>query len=238
MRKSSGLPKPPTIPPGARRRNSRVYVPLEQNESELHDTVRAHPGNPQDIFRPVEQEIRAAWPEILVTGARTGREIVEQRPVSAANGGGAAERLRDCWPSRWRVFGLSREPGVFRQSVERGKSSCVSRQALPESTVLAVIIETRVCRWSWRARAPTRFRDLAGRGRLLSQVLYGVAPSRSRRRCGVGSALVLWHCAIVAARAGSPGQWVLLIHRQRCARRDDPILWMVTLLSRRSALRP
>ena len=54
-----------------------VYVPLEQSYADGMTLYVRSVGDPKDILRPVEREVRAAGPQILVSGTRTGRELVD-----------------------------------------------------------------------------------------------------------------------------------------------------------------
>ena len=54
-----------------------VYVPLEQHYSDGMVLYVRSKGNPTEIMMPVEHEVRAVGPQILVSGERTGGEIVE-----------------------------------------------------------------------------------------------------------------------------------------------------------------
>src|SRR5579872_5335801 len=52
-----------------------IYVPLEQNYSDGMTLYVRSKGDPKQILIPVEREVRAAGPQILVSGVRTGREL-------------------------------------------------------------------------------------------------------------------------------------------------------------------
>jgi predicted permease len=54
-----------------------VYVPLAQNYSEAMVLYVRSKADPREILVPVERELRAAGPQILVFGIRTGNEIVD-----------------------------------------------------------------------------------------------------------------------------------------------------------------
>jgi len=54
-----------------------VYVPLAQNYSEAMVLYVRSKGDPREILVPVEREVRAAGPQILIFGVRTGTEIVD-----------------------------------------------------------------------------------------------------------------------------------------------------------------
>ena len=53
-----------------------VYVPLEQSYSDAMTLYVRSKGDPKDVLMPVEREMRAVGPQILVSGSRTGRELV------------------------------------------------------------------------------------------------------------------------------------------------------------------
>ena len=54
-----------------------VYVPLEQNISGSMILYVRSQGDPQQILTPVQRELQAAGPQILIGGLRTGREIID-----------------------------------------------------------------------------------------------------------------------------------------------------------------
>jgi hypothetical protein len=54
-----------------------VYVPLEQSPSPAMTLyVRSH-GNPDTLVATVQREIRAAGPRVLMSGVRTGRQVID-----------------------------------------------------------------------------------------------------------------------------------------------------------------
>ena len=53
-----------------------VYVPMEQNYSDGMTLYVRSKGNPSDVLVAVERELTAAGPRVLVSGVRTGSEIV------------------------------------------------------------------------------------------------------------------------------------------------------------------
>ncbi len=54
-----------------------VYVPLAQNYSESMNLYVRSKGDPREVLVPVERELRAAGPRVLVFSIRTGSEIVD-----------------------------------------------------------------------------------------------------------------------------------------------------------------
>jgi predicted permease len=63
-----------------------VYVPLEQNQSETMALYIRTKGDPLQQITPVEREIHAAGPQIVVTMPRTGRQIIDGGLFSARMG--------------------------------------------------------------------------------------------------------------------------------------------------------
>ena len=201
-----------------------VYVPLEQNESDSMTLYVRTRGNPQDIFMPVEQEIRAGWPEILVTGARTGREIID--------GGLYQPRIAVALLS---VFGLLaidagkhrivRDPGVFRESAKEGNRAAHGVRRYPVDCA-AVILKQGMS--LVMAGVLIGFATSLAVGRLLSRVLYGVSAA-DPVSIGARGTGVIGHCASGVLRAGTASQScrsIDSIARGMMVR----ILWIVTLL--------
>ncbi|HEY3742193.1 MAG TPA: ABC transporter permease [Bryobacteraceae bacterium] len=54
-----------------------VYVPLTQNYSDTMVLYVRSKGSPGELLAPVEREIRAAGPQVLLFGIRTGSEIID-----------------------------------------------------------------------------------------------------------------------------------------------------------------
>jgi predicted permease len=54
-----------------------VYVPLTQNYSDSMILYVRSRRNPQEVMVPVERELRAAGPQILLFGIRTGGEVID-----------------------------------------------------------------------------------------------------------------------------------------------------------------
>lgn len=64
-----------------------VYLPLEQNYSDAMALYVRSKGDPQQILTPVQREIHAAAPQIMVsvlTGRRRKREIGLRMALGAA----------------------------------------------------------------------------------------------------------------------------------------------------------
>jgi hypothetical protein len=54
-----------------------VYVPMEQNHLPAMTLYVRSTGNPSEIVRPVGRAINEAGPQVLVSGVRTGRQVVD-----------------------------------------------------------------------------------------------------------------------------------------------------------------
>jgi hypothetical protein len=54
-----------------------VYVPFDQYDSDGMSLFVRSKSNPRDLLMPVEREVQAAGPQVLVTGVRTGAELVD-----------------------------------------------------------------------------------------------------------------------------------------------------------------
>jgi predicted permease len=54
-----------------------VYVPLEQNYGGVMALYVRSRGNPQQIILPVQREMHAVAPQIVISNPRTGREIID-----------------------------------------------------------------------------------------------------------------------------------------------------------------
>jgi predicted permease len=63
-----------------------VYVPLKQHASNAMALYVRTQGDPQDEISPVEREIHAAGPQVVVTMPRTGRQIIDGGLFSARMG--------------------------------------------------------------------------------------------------------------------------------------------------------
>jgi predicted permease len=63
-----------------------VYVPMEQNPSDSMALYVRTQGDPLEQITPVEREIHAAAPQIVVTMPRTGRQIIDGGLFSARMG--------------------------------------------------------------------------------------------------------------------------------------------------------
>ena len=63
-----------------------VYVPFEQHYSDAMTLYVRSKADPEQILPAVRRGIRAAWPQILVSSTRTGREIMDNGLFQAKTG--------------------------------------------------------------------------------------------------------------------------------------------------------
>ncbi len=169
-----------------------VYVPLEQNYSDGMNLYVRSQGDPAQIMLSVEHEIRAAGPQILVTGARTGREIVDGGLFQAKTG-----------VALLTVFGLLALGlasiglyGILAYSVTQRRKEIGLRMALgaAQSSVLRLILKQGMS--LVLTGVLIGFAAALLLGSLLSEMLYGV--SAADPVSVAGAALVLLAVAVVA----------------------------------------
>jgi ABC-type antimicrobial peptide transport system permease subunit len=184
-----------------------VYVSLEQNTLGTMTLYVRSKADPQSILTPVQRELHAAAPHVLMGGLRTGRQIIEGGLFFARMGvvllgvfGALALALASIGlygimaysaSQRKREIGLRMAIGAGRASVLR----LILRQGM--SLVLAGVAIGLVAAFLI--------------GRLLSRMLYGV--SASDPLSVTGAALIL--LAVALAACYLPARW---------ASRVDPLV--------------
>jgi predicted permease len=184
-----------------------VYLPMEQNYSDGLVLYVRSKGDPKDILTAVEREVQAAAPQILVSGARTGRALVDGGLFQAKVG-----------VMLLSVFGLVALGlasiglyGILAYSVNQRKREIGLRMALGagQSSVLRLILKqgmTLVLTGVLIGLVASLTVD-----RLVSRMLYGV--SSSDPVSVLAAALVLLVVALVACYL--PARW---------ASRVDPLI--------------
>lgn len=175
-----------------------VYVPLEQNYSDAMALYVRAKGDPQQILMPVQHELHAAAPQIMVTVV-TGRRVIEGGLFFARAGVallsifgllalglasiGLYGILAYAVNQRKREIGLRMALGAARTSVIR----LILRQGM-SLVVTGVLIGLIAALFV---------------GRLLSRMLYGLSASDPVSLAG--AAVVLLTVALVACYL--PAQW-------------------------------
>ncbi len=184
-----------------------VYVPLEQNYSDAMTLYVRSKGDPQQMLSPVQREVRAAGIQILATGARTGREIVD--------GGLFGPKMGVVLLSVFGLLALGLASiglyGIMAYSVNQRKREIGLRMALgaAQRSVLRLILKQGMS----LVAAGVLIGLVASLvvGRLLSRMLYGV--SASDPASVAGAAVVLLTVALLACYL--PARW---------ASRVDPLV--------------
>jgi len=183
-----------------------VYVPLEQDYSDAMTLYVRSKGDPQQVLMPVQREIHAAAPQIMVS-VLTGRFIVD-RGLFQAKMGVALLSVFGLLALGLASIGLY---GILAYSVNQRKREIGLRMALgaAQASVLRLILKQGMSLVvtgvliGFAAALPV--------GRLLSKMLYGV--SASDPVSVAGAAVVLLAVALLACYL--PARW---------ASRVDPLV--------------
>lgn len=150
-----------------------VYLPLEQNYGGVMTLYVRTKDDPRQILMPVQSELHAIAPQVLVTGARTGREILEGGLFFARTGVALLS-----------IFGLLALGlasvglyGILAYSVNQRRQEIGLRIALgaPQSGVLGLILKQGMSLVG--TGMLIGFVAAMFAGRFLSRILYGINPS-------------------------------------------------------------
>ena len=169
-----------------------IYVPLEQNYSDGMVLYVRSKGDPKQILIPVEREVRAAAPQILVSSVRTGREIVD--------GGLFQPKIGVALLSLFGLLALGLASiglyGILAYSVNQRKREIGLRIALgaAQASVLRLILKQGMS--LVLTGVLIGFVAALLVGRVLSRMLYGV--SASDPISVAAAALVLLAVALLA----------------------------------------
>ncbi len=150
-----------------------VYVPLEQNYSEVMTLYVRSKGDPRQVLIPVQRELKAAGPRVLVSGIRTGREIIE--------GGLFFARMGVALLSLFGLLALGLASiglyGIMAYSVNQRRREIGLRMALgaAQASVLRLILKQGMS--LVLTGVLIGFAAALIIGRLLSGMLYGVSAS-------------------------------------------------------------
>jgi predicted permease len=183
-----------------------VYVPLEQSYSDGMALYVRSKGDPKQILMPVQQEIRAAGPQIRIS-VLTGRQVVD--------GGLFQEKMGVALLSVFGLLALGLASiglyGIMAYSVNQRKREIGLRMALgaAQPSVLWLILKQGMS--LVLTGVLIGFAAALLVGRLLSRMLYGV--SASDPISVAGAAVVLLAIALLACYL--PARW---------ASRVDPLV--------------
>ena len=184
-----------------------VYVPLEQHYSDAMTLYIRSTGDPSPLLVPVQRQVEAAGPKIMVTSPRTGRTLIDNGLFQAKMGVGLLS-----------VFGLLALGlacvglyGIMAYSVTQRKREIGLRMALgaAQTSVLRLVLKQGLTLVS--AGVLVGFAAALLVGRLLNRMLYGISASDP---ISVGAAaFILLGVALVACYLPA-----------RSASRVDPIV--------------
>lgn len=177
-----------------------VYVPLEQNYGGVMALYVRSAGNPGNMLAPVEREIHAVAPEIVVANPRTGHQIID--------GGLFGPRMGVALLSVFGLLALGLANiglyGILAYSVNQRRREIGLRMALgaARTSVLRLILKQGMSLVMTGVLIGLPAALLVGR--LLSRMLYGVSPGDPVSLGGaimVLSAVALLACYLPARRA-------------------------------------
>ena len=169
-----------------------IYVPLEQSYFDAMTLFVRSKGDPKQILVPVQREVRAVGPQILVNDIRTGQKIINDALFSARMGVGLLS-----------IFGLLALGlasiglyGIMAYSVNQRRREIGVRMALgaARTSVLRLILRQGMSLVLTGAVIGVVAALIVGR--LLARMLYGV--SASDPISVAGAALVLLVVALLA----------------------------------------
>jgi predicted permease len=174
-----------------------IYVPLTQNYADSMVLYVRSQANPREVLAPAEREIRAAGPQILIFGIRTGSEVIDGGLFQAKMGVGLLT-----------IFGLLALGlasiglyGVLAYSVNQRKREIGLRMALgaTRSSVLRLVLGEGMSMVA--AGLLIGLAAALAVGRLLSGMLFGVGaadPASLATAALVLSAVALLACYLPA----------------------------------------
>ena len=176
-----------------------AYVPLEQSYSDAMVLYVRSKGRPETIMPVVEHEVRAAGPQVLIFGTRTGRGIIDGGLFQAKMAVGLLT-----------VFGLLALAlasiglyGVLAYSVEQRRREVGLRMALGATPAGVLRLVLRQGMSLVITGIALGFAAALAVGRLLSRMLFGV--DASDPLSVAAAALVL--LAVALAACYFPARW-------------------------------
>jgi putative ABC transport system permease protein len=176
-----------------------VYVPLAQNYSDAMTLYVRSKGDPEQILTPVERELKAAGPQVLMSGARTGRQIID--------GGLFQARIGVALLSVFGLLALGLASiglyGILAYSVSQRKREIGLRMALGANrpTVMRLVLRRGMS--LVLTGVVIGFAAALVVARLLSRMLYGIGATDPASLAG--AATMLLSVALVACYL--PARW-------------------------------
>jgi predicted permease len=207
MRQIVGIAKTANYSTWAETPQLCIYVPLEQKYSDAMTLYVRSTGNPREVMLPVQREAHAVAPKVVLSGSRTGREIMENG-LFQAKVGVALLSAFGLLALGLACIGLY---GIMAYSVSQRKREIGLRMALgaAQASVLRLILKQGMS--LVLTGVLIGFAGELVVGRLLSRMLYGV--SGSDPISVSGAAVVLLAVALLACYL--PARW---------ASRVDPLV--------------
>jgi putative ABC transport system permease protein len=207
MRQIVGIAKTANYSTWAETPQLCIYVPLEQKYSDAMTLYVRSTGNPREVMLPVQREAHAVAPKVVLSGSRTGREIMENG-LFQAKVGVALLSAFGLLALGLACIGLY---GIMAYSVSQRKREIGLRMALgaAQASVLRLILKQGMS--LVLTGVLIGFAGALVVGRLLSRMLYGV--SGSDPISVSGAAVVLLAVALLACYL--PARW---------ASRVDPLV--------------
>ncbi len=176
-----------------------AYVPLAQTDSETMVLYVRSQGDPREVLGPVERELRAVGPQVLVFGTRTGSGVIDGGLFQARMGVGLLTTFGLV------ALGLASIGlyGVLAYSVNRRKREIGLRMALgaTRASVLRMILGEGMA--LVMTGVMIGFVAALAVGRLLSRMLFGIAASDPLSVAA--AALILSAVALLACYL--PARW-------------------------------
>ena len=177
-----------------------VYVPLEQNYSDTMVLYVRTKGNPREVLAAAEHEVRAAGPQVLIFGTRTGSEIIDGGLFQAKMGVGLLTTFGLL------ALGLASVGlyGVLAYSVNQRKREIGVRMALGATRAGVLVLILREGMTVVAAGVLIGFAAALAVGRLLSRMLFGIGAGDPPSVAGAAlvlSLVALLACYLPARRA-------------------------------------
>ena len=176
-----------------------VYVPLEQNYFDGMSLYVRTKSDPRAIMGPVEREIRAAGPQVLIFGTRTGSQIIDNG-LFQAKMGVALLTIFGLLALGLASIGLY---GVLAYSVNQRKKEIGLRMALGATRASVIRMVLREGMSLVLTGVAIGFVAALAVGRLLDRMLFGLGASDPLSIAA--AALIL--CAVGLLACYLPARW-------------------------------